>query len=78
MLKLAFVLIKNFFRDLSRLLQFCQTFKKIIELQIFFEILPVRKLKKVENQGPTLYSIRKCNKDPTYNRKLNHKITEKN
>ena len=46
---LTFVLIKKIFFDLLRLLQIFQTLKRLLVRPIFFEMLPVRKLKKVEN-----------------------------
>ena len=46
---LTFVLIKKFFIDLLRLLQFFQTLKRLPLRKKIFNVLPVRRLKKVEN-----------------------------
>ena len=49
LLSAHFCFNKNFFIDLLRLSQFFQTFKKIAGTPNFFDILPVRWLKMIEN-----------------------------
>ena len=46
---LTFVLIKKFFINLLCLLQIFQTLKRLPVCQIIFDILPVHRLKQVEN-----------------------------